>query len=384
MALVARSKDPRMSLVTRLLYREVLLNVSFATLGFLGLFLFFDLVDDLKWVGTGPNNGYTVLDAVIYCVLGIAGHLHELLPITVLIGTIFVLARLARNSEFTILRTSGLGPLAALRTLLGLGALFAAITFCVGDYIVPHTDRIVQLHRARSFGDISTGHTGAWLREQQGEVKSAVNIRRLEPNGHLRGVQIIRFHPNGHLSEFVQADRAEPMADGSGWQLKSVSRNRFEQLPTEQSGLQPRVQREQLAEWVWPTSIQSSMVEVALLKPERMSTLDLFQFVRHLQSNAQNSQRYEIEFWRKLFYPLSCLVMVVLALPFAFLHFRNSHISTQVFIGVLVGISFFLLNNVFGFLGNLTGLPSWLAAAAPGLLYSVLSLGVLSWLVLRH
>ena len=142
--------------------------------------------------------------------------------------------------------------------------------------------------------------------------------------------------------------------------------------------------RTQLPELMWTTDILPSMVEVALLKAERMSTIDLFRFYRHLEANDQNSQRYEIEFWRKLFYPLSCLVMVVMALPFAFLHFRNAHISTQVFIGVLVGISFFLLNNVFGYIGNINNWAPWFAAAAPGMLYSLASLAAFGWLVLRQ
>ena len=366
-----------MRVVTRLLYREIALTVGFATLGFLGLFLFFDLVDDLKWVGTAPNRGYTVLDSLIYCALGIPGHLRELLPITVLIGTIFVLARMARNSEFTILRTSGLGPLATVRILLGVGLVFAVITFCVGDYLVPQVDRMAQLHRSASFGVISKGSTGAWLREQQGQQRSAVNIGSLEPSGDLRRVQLIRFQDNGMFAEFIVAEHAVPSPRGDGWMLKGVQRNVFGATSTP-------MQRTSLPEMLWKTDILPSMVEVALLKAERMSTIDLFRFYRHLEANDQNSQRYEIEFWRKLFYPLSCLVMVVMALPFAFLHFRNAHISTQVFIGVLVGISFFLLNNVFGFLGNLTTWSPWLSAAAPGLLYSLLSLGALAWLVLRH
>ena len=374
-----------MSVVSRLLYREITLNVSFATLGFLGLFLFFDLVDDLKWVGTAPNGGYTVIDAVMYCLLGIPGHLHELLPITVLIGTIFVLARMARNSEFTILRTSGLGPLATVRILLGVGFGFAILTFCVGDYVVPQVDRMAQLHRSQSFGVISKGSTGAWLREQQGQSRSAVNIGSLEPNGDLRRLQILHFKDGGSFAELILADRAEPAPNGGGWVLKGVERNRFGRFDqVGASSSSPTMDRTSLPEMNWTTDISPAMVEVALLKAERMSTIDLFRFYRHLEANDQNSQRYEIEFWRKLFYPLSCLVMVVMALPFAFLHFRNAHISTQVFIGVLVGISFFLLNNVFGFIGNLTSWSPWLSAAAPGLLYSLLSLVALAWLVLRH
>jgi lipopolysaccharide export system permease protein len=115
-----------------------------------------------------------------------------------------------------------------------------------------------------------------------------------------------------------------------------------------------------------------------------MRTFDLFDYIRHLEANGQTAQRYEIEFWRKVFYPLSCLVMIVLALPFAYLHFRQSGIATYVFGGVMIGISFFLLNNVFGYIGNLRDWWPWLTAASPGLLYSLLSLGAFSWLVLRR
>ena len=134
----------------------------------------------------------------------------------------------------------------------------------------------------------------------------------------------------------------------------------------------------------WHTEISPEMVSVALLKPDRMATLDLFQYISHLEANGQTSQRYEIEFWRKVFYPLSCLVMVVLALPFAYLHFRSGGITSYVFGGVLIGISFFLLNNVFGYVGNLQNWVPWLTAAAPGMIYTALSLGAFGWLVLRR
>ena len=110
----------------------------------------------------------------------------------------------------------------------------------------------------------------------------------------------------------------------------------------------------------------------------------LYAYVQHLQANGQSAQLYEIEFWRKVFYPLSCLVMVVLALPFAYLHFRSGSITGYVFLGVMVGISFFLLNNVFGYVGNLRQWQPWLAAASPALIYSVVSLGAFGWLVLRR
>ena len=115
-----------------------------------------------------------------------------------------------------------------------------------------------------------------------------------------------------------------------------------------------------------------------------MRTIDLYSYIRHLSDNGQATQVFEIEFWKKVFYPLSCLVMVVLALPFAYLHFRSGNIAGHVFGGVLAGISFFLLNNVFSYVGNINHWAPWFAAAAPGLLYSFASLASFAWLVARQ
>ena len=115
-----------------------------------------------------------------------------------------------------------------------------------------------------------------------------------------------------------------------------------------------------------------------------MGTLDLFRYIQHLNLNSQSSQRYEIEFWKKVFYPISCLVMMVLALPFAYLHFRTGNITSYVFFGVMIGISFFLLNNVFGYIGNIQQWAPWFAAAAPGMLYTLFSLTAFGWLVIRQ
>ena len=76
--------------------------------------------------------------------------------------------------------------------------------------------------------------------------------------------------------------------------------------------------------------------------------------------------------------------MLTLALPFAYLHFRSGNIAGYVFGGVMAGISFYLLNNVFGFMGNLQNWQPWLTAAAPAIIYSLVSLGTFGWLVLRQ
>ncbi len=368
-----------MKTVRRMVYRDLMTSIGFVTAAFLALFSFVDLVGELRWVDSANPNGYHLRHALVYVGTLSASTLYELLPITVLIGSVFVMARLAQSSEYTVLRTSGLDPQRALRMMLGVGLLFTIVTFAVGDFLVPVADRAGQVLRAKYSGGITIGQTGAWLREQNDEQSYAVNVGVMLPDGSMRNVRIIRFDKSGKIRGTTEAQTAR-FDGGTQWLLSNVQYTDFS--PGKQ-GESLAVRRTE-AESTWPTTLTSEMVSVALLRPERMPIIDLFQYMRHLDANNQSTQRYAIEFWRKLFYPMGCLVMVVLALPFAYLHFRSGNISTFVFFGVMTGISFFLLNNLFGHFGNLRAWWPWLTAAAPGLIYSLGALSAFGWLVLRR
>src|SRR5574343_2069285 len=124
-----------MKTVRRLIYRQIITHVLMVAAGLSALAFFIDFVDEMQRVG---KKGYTLLDAVWACTLLQGFHLYDLFPIALLIGSIMALARMAQTSEFTILRTGGLGPGRALSLLSSLALVFAALTFVVGDYVAPY------------------------------------------------------------------------------------------------------------------------------------------------------------------------------------------------------------------------------------------------------
>lgn len=373
-----------MNVLRRLIYKEVVVAVLMVSVAFLGLFFFFDLIDELPAIGKAspldPKLVFQVSHALVFVALLIPSRLYELLPITVLIGTIFVFARMAQGSEYTILRTSGLGPWRALRLMAGLGMAFVAFTFVTGDYVAPASGKAAQLYKARFDGRTPAGPTGAWLKEKQGDRQFSVNVNALTDVSEMKLIRIFEFDTQGHLLSRTQAATGRITQEGA-WVLHQATRSTF---TAAEAGQAPQLKQAFVDAYTWPTELTTEMVSVALLKPERMSTTDLYRYVQHLDANGQSAQRYEIEFWRKVFYPLSCLVMMVLALPFAYLHFRSGTIAGYVFVGVMVGISFFMLNNVFGYVGRLNNWEPWLAAALPSLLYSLASLTAFGWLVIKR
>jgi len=367
-----------MKTVRRLLYRDIAWSVLFTAVAFLSLFFFIDFIDELENVG---KQGYQAWHAAVLGLLAVPGHFYELIPIAVLIGSIYALARMAQSTEFTILRTGGLGPGRALSLLAILGVAFAVVTWLVGDYVAPLSEREgVRLHNQYRGGS-KFFRSSAWLKEHretpEGERSYSVQVGSASAQGHLEGVRIFEFDADGRLLSRIAAERAT-VDDDATWRLLDVEVVRWN--ASDLDGL-PAVSEQRMPTLNWPSTLTAGVVAAAVLPIKTMSTIELFRYTRHLASNEQAGQRYEIQFWRKALYPLACLVMIALALPFAYMHARSGGISLKVFGGIMLGISFVLLNNVAGHLGLLQNWTPWIVAAVPSTIYLLLSLAAFSWLV---
>lgn len=372
-----------MKALHRLLYKDIAGSVTFVAIAFLGLFFFIDFVDA---VNRATQSAYPLGLAAASTLLRMPGQLYELAPIAVLIGTIYALSRMAQASEFTVLRTSGLAPGRALRLLLLPGAVFGALTFALGEWVVPWSEHAaVSLSEGRARG-AAPSLTGTWMKDRGGSSAqartSAVHIASALPDGGLQSVRIFEFDADNRLVRRIQAARAQVDRQGL-WMLTDVEVTDWPvQASSPAAAL--RVNQSRQPGMEWRGSLTDSVVAAAVLPVETMSTWDLWRYSRHLWRQEQSAQRYEILFWKRALYPFSCLVMAALALPFAYLSARTGGVSLKVFGGVMLGISFALLNHLAGHLGLLRDWAPWAAAAAPALLYTALSLSAFAWLVRLH
>ncbi|MCV2355464.1 LPS export ABC transporter permease LptG [Paucibacter sp. B2R-40] len=378
-----------MKTVRRLLYRDIVGSVFFVSLAFLSLFFFIDFIDELDNMRRVEAGAFK---AALLALMDIPGHFYQLFPIAVLIGSIYSLAGLAQSSEFTILRTGGLGPGRALGLLAYLAAAFAALTFVVGDFAVPYFDLQADTMRARYVGTVEQGRRGAWLKDHQlvdGQERSfSINVSQADASGRLQGVRIFEFDHAGGLISRLAASHA--MVDAKGfWRLSDVTQTEWLSIGTKvnaNTNLSDKeelraVRETKLAELNWKSSLHAGVIAAAVLPAASMSTLELYRYTQHLSAQEQSAQVHQIQFWRKAIYPFACFVMVALALPFAYLHGRSGGISLKVFGGIMLGISFVLLNNVAGHVGILRNWLPWLVATGPSLFYLALSLAAFGWLV---
>jgi lipopolysaccharide export system permease protein len=368
-----------MKTVRRLFYVDIVTAVAFTALAFLSLSFFIDFVDQLGEVGQG---GFTAAHAALYSLLLVPGRFYEISPIPVLIGTIYSLARMAQSSEYTILRTGGLGPGRALSLLMSLGLAFGVLTFVVGDYLAPLSERQAAQVKAVFKGGMKLGRSGAWLKDHEntpdGERSYSINVGSAGARNALQDIRIFEFDGDGRLLRRIAAADAV-VQPNQNWALHDVTVTRWISDPKDPEVSE--VPEEKLRELDWHSTLSAAVVAAAVSPVSTMSTIDLARYIVHLSDNEQASQAHKIQFWKRALYPFACLVMVGLALPFAYMHARAGGVSLKVFGGIMLGISFVLLNDVAGNLGLLHDWTPWMVAAAPSVLYLLLSFAAFSWLV---
>lgn len=365
---------------------------AFILFAVLALFVFFDMLNELESVA----GRYTSLVAFLHVILQAPTRIYEMLPIAVLISAIYVFSQLASQSEYTIFRVAGLNTRQALFSLFKLAVPLALVTFIFGEFIGPKAEQYAQKVKLEALGaTVSAGfRSGVWVKDRDRdatkghEVTRFVNVAGLRPDQSITGVTIYEFDDQYRLSVIRVASEGRFQGNQS-WRLTGVTETRFLELPRGEPGkadaLAPAFRGEQqsVSNMTMRSELTPQILSVLLVEPERMSTLDLFRYIHHLRDNKQDTQRYEIAFWKKVIYPLTLFVMVALALPFAYLHARAGAVGVKVFGGIMLGLSFHLSNTLFSHVGLLHTWPPIVSALIPGTLYLLVALCALRW-VDRH
>jgi len=356
-----------MSIVSRYLQQEVISHILVIMLALIGMFSFFDLIQELDNIGKGS---YGMGTAMLFVLLSAPGHVYEIVPVAVLIGTLYALAQLARHSELVVLRVSGISMAGLGLVLLRVGMVFAILTFLVGELITPLSEKTAQRMRIKATDSVVAQdfRSGLWVKDGN----SFVNIEDVLPDAGLLNIHIYEFDPDFQLRMISNAKSGS--FEGDRWDLHEVTQTSF---------TSDKIHSQVFPQASWQSVIRPELLNVLLVVPEKMSAWNLYFYIRHLSENHQKTTRHEIALWSKMVYPLASIVMIVLALPFGFLQQRAGGVSAKLFAGIMMGISYQVLNRLFIHIGLLSDWPPAMSAVVPTLLYLMAGLCLLVWMERR-
>lgn len=355
-------------MIERYLARQVYASVSFVMAGFLALFAFFDLVNELGDLGVGA---YNLREILVYVALSVPAHGYELFPVVVLIGTLYVLAHLASNSEYTVMRAAGFSPGNAGWVLIKIGVAFVAVTFVLGEWVAPMAEEAAQTLKLRAKSSLigQEMKSGLWFKDE----RSFINVREARQDNALTGVRIYEFDDAYRMTLARAAERGEYLGNGK-WRLIGVA----------QTTITPEGPRmEKFPEVEWRSALTPDLLNVLIVAPERMSAWRLYKYAQHLAGNRQKTERYEIAMWKKIVYPFATLVMMILALPFAYMHARAGLVGVKVFLGIMLGIVFHMLNSLFSHIGLLQNWTPFTSAVLPSVAFLAAAMLMMWWVERR-
>lgn len=354
-----------MNLLTRYLGREIYFGIGLVFLALLMLFSFLDLIHELNAMGQGQYNlGYVLL----FVMLTIPGHIYELFPVAVLIGTIVALVQMAASSELTVFRSSGASLWQMVGALFKIALPLVVLSFVCGEFLAPPSERMAQQLRLKAQHaqvSLKEFRSGVWVKDE----RSFVNVKNVMPDTSLLNIDIYKFDDTYHLQSITNAKRAKFIDEGR-WQLENVLETRFGKDGTS-------INAQPLQEW--HSALSPGIFSVLLVVPEQMSAWNLYQYTEHLRDNHQRSARYEIAMWNKLVYPVSLLVMMLLALPFASYHRRAGGVGAMIFVGIVLGLVFHFSGQLFASLGALNEWQPFMSATVMTGLFLLLGVVMLWW-----
>ncbi|MES2316780.1 MAG: LPS export ABC transporter permease LptG [Pseudomonadota bacterium] len=373
--------------------------VAFVLAALLALNAFFDLTGELSNLG---KEGYGIQHALLYVMLRVPYHVYEVMPVASLLGTIYTMAQFASSSEFTIMRASGMSTRMAAWMLVKIGIILVLVTFVFGELIAPRTAPMAEKLKLSARGaTISQGFvSGMWTKDvvrsegAAGKITGSrfFNVRQFHNDGRLLDVRLYEFDTNLRMRSLITAARAS-FTGNNTWRLEDVTETLFANTgapagadfakPTATFGQETSVvTTRKLESMELVSEITPKIISVSASDPDRMSANELAVYTRHLNENKQESERFKIAFWKKLFDPLAIFVLMAMALPFAYMQARSGGVSLKVFAGIMIGVGYMLVNSLFGHIGLLSAMPALLTAIAPSVMFLGLALVAL-WRVER-
>ena len=342
-----------MNILDRYLWKSVFVGLVMAWFALTILVIFFDFIGE-----TGDlNENYTGLQAFVYLLYSIPSRLYELFPTAMLIGTLLGLGNLAANSEFIAMRAAGISIINIIISVLKLGVILVIGVFLLGEFVVPKSDLAGRNYKSSLSNKNVVMVRGAslWVKD-----KSRIfHIGKVWSEDKLSDVTIHHIEP-GYVGMASIEHIGTATKSSTAWVLESVNKKAFTDIGVDTVMTERRVD---------PDFLDSKLLSIASVDPEQLSIAELSDIVDHQKANKLNTEKFELAYWKRFSAPFAALVMLLLAMPFLFGSQRGGGAGQRVFIGIIAGIAFFLINKVLNQVGSVYGFPPFISAFLPALVF---------------
>ncbi len=316
-----------MRLLDRYIIRNILGHMALVLAVLLVLMALFLYVNEQGWVGVGR---YGNLQALWHVLLDLPSTVLAFLPVAALFGALLAVGQLARGSELTVMRASGISVARIGSMVFATGLLLVPVALTIGEWMAPQLAQLARETRTvQRDGGISLTRQGVWLRE-------GGRILRADALTNGGAVTLFELGDRQSLAMVERAQGAHALS-GGGWQLDGVSGSRLGVDSVTTSKLD--AQRVDLAAGADFFSLVNS-------EPREMSLTALARVIDYLEANHLDARRHRFAFWAGIARLIAVPLAMLLAVPLLFGPLRGAENAARATLGLVLGLGWYIAQRM--------------------------------------
>jgi len=343
----------------RWIFVGCLSRITATLVALIAIFLIAEAFDKARFLGHGIDGALLVE----YLLLKIPFMISEFMPVIVLLAASIFLVELSRHQELVAMRAAGLGVNKVLVPLMAAACLSALISFVIGEWVTPTTNQRLDKIDRVNIHHLSDSKKGVqWLKDGR-------RFFRLQALGggqfHLI---MLKTDAQGHWQERLEAVKAN--YQNGIWHMQNINRS----YPQAGNMTLNHLAHLQMRSNVGPETADPP-------DPRHMRLLELKSYAQDLELAGLESAGFRFSLHRKLAVPLSCLIMVLLAVALC-MHIGGRLGSASW--GILAAITLGLGSYVLGTATQLMTLGDYLPPVFSAWLPNMLILGFAGFVLLHR
>ena len=274
-----------------------------------GLALIFSLLDMIDKIDDFVPGRMSILDFIHYAALNLPKYLYYLLPMSLLICSLFVFSQASRYKEIIVIKSAG-GRLKGLFSqFILLGVLFSLFSFFLGEFVMPNfSERALDLRKRFMKGGekLSFKEGTLWLRAKDDAL---VRMELYIPDSkRARGVSIFMIDTSS-LKKRVEAEEAfwdKKQGTKGMWKLKNVMVYEIKE------GTVTAIPEMDYTQLESPDLFSRSLKAI-----DEMGIKELYKYTKRLQNAGVNNTKLIVDLNSKISYPLTNLFLMLLGISFS-------------------------------------------------------------------
>ena len=333
------------------------LMLLWALLLLFALFTVLEMVEDIA----AHNIPWPVVARFLWYLLPQA--LYWMAPLALLLGLLVELALLSKRNELVAIKGAGISLYRIAVPLLLFGLVFSALLFWMDQNYLPYANQRQEILRNQIKGRPPQTFFQTERRWIFGQQPRIYHYAFFDPTQNLLArVSVLELdRQTFSIRRRLSARQAHWDPKLQTWVLEQGWEREFSQGQTVSYRPFDVASFRELTEP--PAYFQREVRESA-----QMNWRELGEYIHSLRQSGFDVTRLQVQWHRKIAFPLIATVMVLLAFPFGLSMGRRGAVGGLA-LGIGVGIAYWVLVSFFEQVGNLGYLPPLLAAWGPNLVF---------------